>query len=290
MPERRPRADRPGARPGRIGGGAGQADHPRGAGRGVGPGWRRTERSPPEALQYYNGEPETGGPVVADRSQVVMRTVLEAVEWVLPALIRIFTASDKICLVEPPRPGMEEQARQATDFLNHIFTKTRIDGFLLLHDWFKDALLERLGWVKFYWDTQKTTETYTYSGQTEETYYALIGEDEGVETVKLTRHRQKADSFHLDRPQMPEPPPPPSCRLPHRNYRRPGCLLSRLLDCLLDFRLDHPGAPALCCLPGCLQDCRPDCRPGLLPASPADCLHRPAGSSPDLPRSATAAS
>jgi hypothetical protein len=164
-----------------------------------------------EAMKYYNGAPETGGPLVADRSQVVMRTVLEAVEWVLPALIRVFTQSDKLCLVEPPRPGMEEQARQATDFLNHCLMRDN-QGFMILRDWFADALLERLGWVKFYWDTQKTTETYTYSGQTEETYYALLGEDEGVETVKLTRRRQKADSFNLDRPQVPPPPPsgPPS--------------------------------------------------------------------------------
>jgi len=156
-----------------------------------------------EALRFYNGEPETGGPVVADRSQVVMRTVLEAVEWVLPALIRCFTASgDRICIVEPPRPKMEEEARQATDYLNHIFYRDN-DGFLLIHDWFKDALLERLGWVKFYWDTQKTTETQTYPGLTKEQYEALLGDDEDIEVLKLERYLQKTDSFNQDRPQVP---------------------------------------------------------------------------------------
>jgi hypothetical protein len=155
-----------------------------------------------EALKYYNGD--LFGNEVADRSQVVMRTVLEAVEWVLPALIRIFTASEKICIVEPPRPGMEDEARQATDFLNHVFHKDN-QGFLILHDWFKDALLEKLGWLKFYWDTQKTTETETYTGLTQEQYDALLGDDEDVEVLKLERVTQKTDSFNLDRPQMPPP-------------------------------------------------------------------------------------
>ena len=66
-----------------------------------------------EAMKYYNGEPF--GNEVADRSKSSCAPCLEAVEWVIPALIRIFTASDKLCIVEPPRPGMEGIARQATD-------------------------------------------------------------------------------------------------------------------------------------------------------------------------------
>jgi hypothetical protein len=158
-----------------------------------------------QAMRYYNGE--LFGNEVDDRSQVVMRTVLEAVEWVIPALIRIFTASDKLCIVEPPRPGMENIARQATDFLNYTLMSDN-NGFMLLHDWFKDALLERLGWVKYYWDTQKTTETYTYTGLTKEQYDALLGDDEDIEVVKLTKYTQDADEFTMDRPFVPPPPPP----------------------------------------------------------------------------------
>ena len=157
-----------------------------------------------EAMKYYNGE--LFGNEVADRSQVVMRTVLEAVEWVLPALMRIFTASDKLGVVEPPRPGMEGIARQATDFLNYTLMSDN-NGFMLLHDWFKDALLERLGWVKYYWDTQKTTETYTYTGLTKEQYDALLGDDEDIEVVKLTKYTQDADEFTMDRPYVPPPTP-----------------------------------------------------------------------------------
>ena len=40
-------------------------------------------------------------------------------------------------------------AKIATDYMNVIFHRDN-DGFSILHDWFKDALLEKLGWTK-YW-------------------------------------------------------------------------------------------------------------------------------------------
>lgn len=171
------------------------------------------------ALRFYEGHPF--GNEVEGRSQVVMRSVLEAVEWVLPALIRIFTASDKICVVEPgqlppppqqqmmmgaaPPPDPEVLARQATDYVNHIFQRDN-PGFMILHDWFKDALLEKLGWVKYWWDTQQTVETQTYTGLTRAQLDALVGQDEDVEIIKERRYRQEVDEFLMDRPN-PAPVP-----------------------------------------------------------------------------------
>jgi hypothetical protein len=202
-----------------------------------------------QALRYYEGQPFGNEVEDGSRSTVVMRTVLEAVEWVLPALIRIFTASDKICTVEPPRPGTEQQAKQATEYLNHVFMREN-QGFLVLHDWFKDALLERLGWVKYYWDTQKTTETESYTGLTKEQYDALLGSDEDVEVVRLTKYLMDVDEFNLDRPYVPPggapvppgPPPPPPPGLP------PG----------------PPGLP-----PGPPPGMSPGLPPGLPPGPPA---------------------
>lgn len=172
------------------------------------------------AISYYEGN--KFGDEVKDRSQVVMRTVLEAVEWVLPALLKIFTASDKICIIEPPNPPpgrtdqitlaqLEQKAEQATDYINHILMRDN-DGFLLLHDWFKDALLEKVGWVKYWFDTQKDVEIKTYTGLTREEYDELLGEDADVEVVKLETYLQDRDEFLMDRPHPPEmdlPPLPP---------------------------------------------------------------------------------
>lgn len=144
------------------------------------------------ALRYYEGElpkpPEQDG-----RSKAVSRNVLEAVEWVLPALLRIFVASDKLAVIEPTRPGEveEESAHQATDYLTQIFYKDN-DGFSLLHDWFKDGLLQRLGWVKRWWDTRIVQETEQFSGITREEYDAILNPEDGaeVEVLEETEHTE----------------------------------------------------------------------------------------------------
>ena len=159
-----------------------------------------------EALRYYDGE--KFGNEVDGRSEVVMRSVLEAVEWVLPALLRIFTASDQICLIEPNQPGSEDKAKRATQYINWIFYRDNA-GFMVLHDWFKDALLEKVGWVKYWWDTQEETETKSYEALTREQYDALLGQDADVEVVKESKYTQEVDSFLQDRPQPPPPLQPP---------------------------------------------------------------------------------
>ena len=151
-----------------------------------------------EAIKYYNGE--KFGNEVPGRSQIVYRSVLEAVEWVLPALLRIFTASDRICVIEPRLPGQEDQAEIATEYINHIFYRDN-SGFMVLHDLFKDALLERLGWVKVWFDTDSETISKSFTHISRDTYDALLDQD-GVELVKES-------SYTEDLPLPPGGPPMP---------------------------------------------------------------------------------
>ena len=139
-----------------------------------------------EAVRLYG---EELGTEVEGRSSVVMRSVLEAVEWVLPALLRIFTASDQICVVEPRLPGQEEQAEIATAFLNHIWYRDN-DGFSILHDWQKDALLEKVGWLKVWFDTSRECVTKSYSHITEEEFEALLREVPPANPYLVARWRE----------------------------------------------------------------------------------------------------
>src|SRR4051812_30295620 len=127
-----------------------------------------------------------------------MRTVMENVEWVIPALLRIFTASDKICIIEPLREQDEQAAKQATEYVNYIFNNEN-PGFMILHDWFKDALLLRVGWVKRWWDDSKKTEIRTYTGLLQEQYDALLA-DPDIEVVEQTSRPLDASEVNMDRP------------------------------------------------------------------------------------------
>jgi hypothetical protein len=111
------------------------------------------------SLEYYLRYPY--GNEVEGRSQIVTGEVAEVIDGAIPQLIRIFTASDDIIRYEPVGPGDEQGANQATDYSNWVFYKDN-PGFAILHDWFKDALLEKVGVVKAYWDNRIDVVKETY--------------------------------------------------------------------------------------------------------------------------------
>ena len=90
-------------------------------------------------------------------------------------LIRIFTASDDIIRYEPVGPGDEQGANQATDYSNWVFYKDN-PGFAILHDWFKDALLEKVGVVKAYWDNRIDVVKETYQNLTDDELTMLLAD------------------------------------------------------------------------------------------------------------------
>jgi hypothetical protein len=112
-----------------------------------------------KALLYYNREPY--GNEVEGRSSIVTGEVAEVIDGALPQLLRIFTQSDELCRFEPKGPGDEEGAKQATEYCNLVFFQDN-DGVILMHNWFKDALLQKNGIVKYWWEdsADPTKEKY----------------------------------------------------------------------------------------------------------------------------------
>ena len=104
------------------------------------------------ALKFYLGEPL--GNEVEGQSQVRSQDVLEVVESILPSMMRIFTQGESIVRFEPTGPEDVQYAEQASDYVNHIFNKDN-NGYSILHTMFKDALISKNGFVKYYWKTDK---------------------------------------------------------------------------------------------------------------------------------------
>jgi hypothetical protein len=132
------------------------------------------------ALQFYNRDPY--GNEVEGRSQIVTGEVAESIDSALPALLRVFTQGDDIVRAEPSGPGDEALAKQITEYLNYIFYRDN-PGFHVLNIWFKDALLQKNGIVKVWWDDQKDIQTEEYEDLTEQEV-ALMLQDETVEIVE----------------------------------------------------------------------------------------------------------
>ena len=133
-----------------------------------------------KSLEYYMGEPL--GTEIDGRSQVVSTDVADTIETILPNLLKIFTASDQTVKCEPVKAEDVALAEQATNYINYIFNKDN-DGFSILYTWFKDALIEKNGIVKVYWDESKKVEQETYENLNEQEYQILVDNDD-VEVVE----------------------------------------------------------------------------------------------------------
>jgi predicted GNAT family acetyltransferase len=132
-----------------------------------------------KALQYYNREPY--GNEVEGRSSIVTGEVAEVVDGALPQLIRVFTQSDEMVRFEPKSAGDEEKAKQATEYVNWVLNHDN-SGVILFHNWFKDALLQKNGIVKVYWDEQTDVTKEKYQNLNEEELTMLMADQE-VEVV-----------------------------------------------------------------------------------------------------------
>ena len=144
-------------------------------------GYLDTETTEERALSmdYYLRNPY--GNEVEGRSQIVTGEVAEAVDGALPQLIRVFTASDDLAVFEPVGPGDEPGARQATEYANWVFWRQN-QGFHILHNWFKDALLQKTGTVKCYWDEKIDVIEEVYQNLSD-AEIALLLADESREIV-----------------------------------------------------------------------------------------------------------
>ena len=132
-----------------------------------------------KALEYYLRE--NYGNEIEGKSTIVTGEVAEVVDGALPQLIRVFTSSDAVVEFQPVNEGDEKLAKQATEYCNWVFYKDN-DGFLILHNWFKDALLQKTGVVKAYWDDKKDVTKEKYENLSDDELLMLM-QDEELEVV-----------------------------------------------------------------------------------------------------------
>lgn len=117
-----------------------------------------------DALDYYKGKHEGAIkrdlPALPNRSSVVDTSVANGVEMALPDIIGIFTEGDDGLTFKPVGLEDVEQAKQETDYVRHIVFQQN-DGWMLLYNAIKDALISKTGIFHFQWDGDVDYEDYT---------------------------------------------------------------------------------------------------------------------------------
>ena len=151
----------------------------------MGIGELATERA--KAWDYYMSK--LRGDEIDGQSQVVSSDVSDVVDSIMPSLLRIFTTADNVVSFDPVGGEDIEQAEQESDYVNHVFFKKN-KAFMILYTWFFDALVQKNGVVKCWWDETEKVTSESYEDLTEDELLNLMGDDE-LEPVE--RAERQAD-------------------------------------------------------------------------------------------------
>ncbi len=132
------------------------------------------------AYDYLFGDPDRGRlkidiPPEPGQSKAVSSDLSDAVETVLPDLIEIFTGGDDVVEFSPVGPEDEEQARQETDYVNHVFYNDN-QGWLVLYENFKDALISKTGVFKWWWEECEEWDEFVFEDKSEEEWRVIRSE------------------------------------------------------------------------------------------------------------------
>lgn len=138
-----------------------------------------------ESMKRYLGEPY--GNEKEGRSKAISTDIMDTVEWIMPSLLRIFTAGDQAGRFEPTKPGDEESATQATEFVNWIWNSQN-EGFKNTYIWIKDGLIQKNGFVKIWCDEGETWEREEYEDLPDIVFAELVADPD----VEVIEHSEKS--------------------------------------------------------------------------------------------------
>jgi hypothetical protein len=135
-----------------------------------------------DPLNYYLGNPT--GTEQEGRSALISTDVADAIEWIIPQVMKSFTQNNEVVIFDPVGPNDERQAELESEFVYDILMKQN-DGFILIHQFVKDALMQRNGILKVYYEDEETVTTESYTGLIQEQLQMLVA-DKSVEIINLS--------------------------------------------------------------------------------------------------------
>ena len=142
-----------------------------------------------KAVDFYHGMPF--GNEVEGRSQYVDRTVQDTIEWIKPSLMRVFASGDELVQFSPKNPEDVPMAEQATDYVNYVVRQDN-PGWEIMYSWFHDALLQKNGVVKVWWNEYEEVEREEYRNLTDVELESVVANP----SVDIIEHEDYGDGTH----------------------------------------------------------------------------------------------
>lgn len=146
------------------------------------------------AEYYYLGLPkgDLAPPEIDGRSSFVDTTVRNQIEWMVPSLMKTFCSGENVVEFTATKEGDEEKAKNATDYINHVFYKKN-DGYKVLQTAIRDALLQKAGIIKVWWDDRVIESREDYKGLSDLDLAQMMQDDE-IEPVEQSSYPDEDDA------------------------------------------------------------------------------------------------
>lgn len=136
------------------------------------------------ALDFYFARPF--GNEVEGRSQIVISDVMDTTESIMPSLMRVFSTGK---YVEFEQQGPDDAtAVIESEYIEHVFANEN-DGFNVLMDWFKDAMLSRVSYVMAERMTESTVSEQVIEGLPDDAMM-LLWQERGPDIVEYAQTQQ----------------------------------------------------------------------------------------------------
>ena len=149
------------------------------------------------ANEYYRGEMKDT-PSDVGRSRMVTRIVRAHIKKVLPSISRTILNGDEVVEYMPVGAGDEEGAQQASDYVNYVVLGES-NARQAIRDAVHDALLQRNGIMKWWWDERQVVRISRHTGLPDDAFAALVAGDD----VEVLEHSENVEVIDTDGQQVP---------------------------------------------------------------------------------------
>ena len=136
----------------------------------------------------YNAAPY--GDEEEGSSKVISTDVYDAVEAYMPSLVRTFLGPGDVMTFQPSRmtPDAIQEAEEKSQYVNWLVQRQPY-SFSVIHDWIKEALVQKLAVVKYMMTECEEVEEHTFTGISDDELAvieeSLQGED--VQSIEIVR-------------------------------------------------------------------------------------------------------
>ena len=178
------------------------------------------------AFAYYEGivlqddgtpeDPEPG------RSGTVVREVADIIHTMLPGIIRIFAGGDRVADYEPNHADDVPAAEQATEYIQYLLNADGNNWFATLYDAVHDALLKKMGVIKWSFEETSSVEEFDYTGLTLLQFMQLASDPEIEILEQSTQEPDTAQVAPPSSPALPDPGTPAGLPTPPGAAGPPG--------------------------------------------------------------------